>query len=287
MIEVKQFVDIIENQLNALAVGKDFTFKIYPNEGEFVDVIQSSQTELPKDVIYGVVTFLPNTTIPLANLGIFNITASLSILAPVTRGALSNDDTYGHVNEIADILQNYYQQQTGASGTLTDKSNTAYKYVLGINTPQTGQESVYGKAGRAVPLSMVLSWQLIRGGVLFTDVHVLIDGTEVVCTDFGAELNVGQQTDNIQNQAYLQSYPQSQNLSMTVQLPYQNTALCKKLIAQLWNGTLQQSFTVKYYDGTTYTEETAITKKMIASRIITNAQPGTNMGIVATFTLSR
>ena len=180
MIEVKQFVDIIENQLNALAVGKDFVFKIYPNEGEFVDVIQSSQTELPKDVIYGVVTFLPNTTIPLANLGIFNITASLSILAPVTRGALSNDDTYGHVNEIADILQNYYQQQTGASGTLTDKSNTAYKYVLGINTPQTGQESVYGKAGRAVPLSMVLSWQLIRGGVLFTDVHVLIDGTEVV-----------------------------------------------------------------------------------------------------------
>ena len=138
-----------------------------------------------------------------------------------------------------------------------------------------------------MPLSMVLSWQLIRGGVLFTDVHVLIDGTEVVCTDFGAELNVGQQTDNIQNQAYLQSYPQSQSLSMTVQLPYQNTALCKKLIAQLWNGTLQQSFTVKYYDGTTYTEETAITKKMIASRIITNAQPGTNMGIVATFTLSR
>ena len=284
MIPVQDFVELVQTQLNELAAeaNADFTFKIYPNEGEYYDAVQNNQRELPKGIVFGVMSFMPTSTIPLQNLGIFNVSAYVEILAPVTRGAQSNDDDYGHINAVANIVQNYYARQTGATGTLTDADNKAYAYIFACNTPTTGAE-VTGRFGRAVPLTIMVSWQLIEDGVLYNDIDITIDGEGAVCTDFSFENVVTPQTDNINNNAYLQSYAQSQALAISVIMPYRNTALCKALVTQIFNNSLATTHTVVYHDGYI----TDKTLSMIAVNVKMSGQPGLNCAIQATFMLSR
>lgn len=284
MIEVQKYVELVETQLNLLAANENFIFKIYPNEGEYYNAIKTSQRELPKDIVFGVLTFMPTTTIPLQNLGIYNVSALLEILAPVTRGASANDDDYGHINSVANIIQTYYAQQTGATGTLTDSEMPAntYKYIFSCNTPQTGTE-VTGQFGRAVPLSLMISWQLIENGVLFNDIKITIDGLAAAVTDFSFENVITPQTDNIDNNAYLRSYAQSQSLIISVIMPYTNTVTCKELITSIFDNTLAKTYQVKYSDGYI----TDQTNRMVAANIKMSGQPGLNCVIQATFVLSR
>lgn len=282
MIPVQEFVNLVETQLNALAADKNFVFKIYPNEGEYYDAIQTNQRELPKSIVFGVCTFMPTSTIPLQNLGIYNVSAYIEILAPVTRGALSNDDDYGHCNAVSNVIQNYYAQQTGATGTLTDADDNNYAYIFACNTPSTGTE-ITGKFGRAVPMTIMVSWQLIQDGVLYSDIDITIDGEGAVCTDFSFENIVTPQTDNVDNQAYLKSYAQSQTLAISVIMPYRNTTLCKGLVNQIFDNSLATTHTVVYRDG----KVTDKTLSMIAVNVKMSGQPGLNCAIQATFMLAR
>lgn len=284
MIKVQKFVELVETQLNDLAAadGADFTFKIYPNEGEYYDAVQVSQRELPKNIVFGVMSFMPTQTIPLQNLGIFNVSAYVEVLAPVTKGEDSNDDDYGHCNAVANIVQNYYAQQTGATATLTDDEGDTYASIFACNTPSTGTE-ITGRFGRAVPLTIMVSWQLIENGVLYNDINITIDGEGAVCTDFSFENVITPQTDNVDNSQYLKSYPQSQTLAISMIMPYRNTALCKALVTQIFDNSLQTAHTVSYTDGKIAPQALS----MIAVNIKMSGQPGLNCVIQATFMLAR
>jgi hypothetical protein len=284
MITVQKFSELVQTQLNAIAVQlqKNFTFKIYPNEGEYYDAIQSNQRELPKNIVFGVMSFMPTPTIPLQNLGIYNVSAYIEILAPVTKGKLSNDDDYGHINDVANVIQNFYAQQTGLTGTLTDANQDEYSYIFSCNTPNTGTE-INGRFGRAVPITIMLGWQLIKNGVLYNDINITIGGEPAVCTDFSFENVINPQTDNVDNRPYLESYAQSQALVISVIMPYRKTEVCSSLVNQIFSNSLGTNYNVTYSDGVIDNK----TRIMFATNIKLTGQPGLNCAIQATFMLSR
>lgn len=285
MLKIQNFAKEIENQLNEIATteGDGFEFVIYPNEGEYQSQIQNT---LSTKIVYGVLTMYANSTIPLKNLGIYNLTFGLEILAPVTRGKNSNDDEYGHVNSIFNVLQEFYQSQTGLSGEMVDNGETSdgalsFSYVLAVNTPQTGME-LTGPFGRAIPLTMNLTYQLIAEGVLFNNVTLMIDGHSALMTDFSVENVRNMQTDNILNDSLLKNYCNSQYVAISAVLPYRKDELGETIADACFGEGLEKSHKVVYSDG-------VITKEM--NMQIANAkmsgQVGLNMAQQVTLAMSR
>lgn len=295
MINFSEYAKIVQNTLNKIvqARGYNFVFKIYSTDAEFKKAVTSvtissttgeitaetkSQKKKPTPIIHGILSFLPTSTIPLTDLGIFNISTSLDVLCPIEGTGADSQPNANVINAIESL----YAQNTGANGTLTDtNTSTTYKYIWAINTPQTGQEQ-NGVWGRAVPIGMNMTWYLIKGGVLFDDIgiYVTIGNTDVkaLCTDWAFEKNVNPQTDNVDGAGLLRSYAQSQSFSLTLTLPFTDNAVC----TALWSDALGSTLGTEYIVSIKKANVTTV-KTMIVGNIKINCQTGLNGVIQATF----
>jgi hypothetical protein len=277
MINTSTLASLIQTWLNDYAT--DFVFQIYPNEGQYLAAVQSNQRQLPTEKVYGVLSDLPTDITPLTNLGLYTYTQELEVLAPVERGANAN---VNHIDKVVNVLRSFLQGKSGQSGTITDSESNVFAYVLSLSNISVGVENT-GSFGTAIPVTLSVSWQFIKNGVLANNCTLTIDGELALCTSHTIEWTSVPQIDNVENSTYLKGYNSAQAITVSFVIPYLNTPLCKKLVNQIWDGDLSTTYTVKYSDGIVADK----TKTMIALGIKQSGQPGLIEAISGTLNLSR
>lgn len=287
MITTEKLAVMLTDKLNEYPIslnGREYSFFIHSNEGEYSGEVDGSQKQLPTNVINGVLIEQSSTPVPLAGLNSILLMQSMEVLIPVNMAARRLlGRRSGGIDYAMQALNAFVQACAGLTGTEQDDEGKSFSYALSVSTPMVGTEDYYGEVGKAVPVSMQVSCQITENGVLSNQIKVSVDGMEVLYVEGGFERNRIAETFNAENSEELQSTITQQGLMMRVVTPYIKGGLGQTLIEDMLSGNLNRVYTVIYSDGVV----TDKTLKMVATGIQQGVQAGMTVSVTATFALAK
>lgn len=265
--------------------GREYSFFIHSNEGEYNGEINGSQKQLPTNIINGVLLEQSSTPVPLAGLNSILLMQSLEVLIPVNMAARRLlVKRSGGIDYAMKALNAFVQNCAGLTGTESDEDGKSYSYALSVSTPMVGSEDYYGEVGKAVPVSMQVSWQFIENGVLANDVTITLDGTPVVLMDGAIVRTRTGDTSNVEGSGEMQTAITQQGLTFTLIMPYklQPNDVSKALVQDMLVSGLNKTYTLGYHD-----PELTLSWEVVARSITSSLTAQKALSIVAVFDLAR
>lgn len=253
MITTEYLAKFLETQLNAFPVeknGMDYSFMIHSNEGEYEASVGGSQKELPTNLINGVLVEQSSTPVPLAGLNSVLLMQTLEVLIPVNMAARRLlGKRSGGIDYAMKALNAFVQSCAGLTGTMPDDEGKSFSYALSVSTPMVGSEDYYGEVGKAVPVTLQVSWQFIENGVLANDVSITLDGTPVVLMDGAIVRTRTGDVSNVDGSEEMQTAITQQGLTFTLIMPYKKGDVSAKLVKDMLKGPLPETYLLQYNDG--------------------------------------
>lgn len=253
MITTEYLAKFLETQLNAFPVkknGMDYSFMIHSNEGEYEASVGGSQKELPTNLINGVLVEQSSTPVPLAGLNSVLLMQTLEVLIPVNMAARRLlGKRSGGIDYAMKPLNAFVQACAGLTGTMPDDEGKSFSYALSVSTPMVGSEDYYGEVGKAVPVTLQVSWQFIENGVLANDVTITLDGTPVVLMDGAIVRTRTGDVSNVDGSEEMQTAITQQGLTFTLIMPYKKGDVSAKLVKDMLKGPLPETYLLQYDDG--------------------------------------
>ena len=287
MITTKQLATFIQNKLNEFPItvnGRKYQFLIHSDEGEYDDAIDGNQKELPTNLLNGVLIEQNSTPIPLAGLNSVLLMQTLEVLIPVNTAQwlLRIGKRSGGIDYAMKVLKNFAQACAGLTGSATDEEGKTFSYALSVSTPSVGAENVYGEIGRAVPVTMQVSWQFIENGVLANDVTITLDGTPVVLMDGAIARTRTGDSSNVDGSNEMKTVITQQGLTFTVIIPYKRGDVSATLMQDMLDANLEKTYELAYQDPIINRSWTVVCRSITSSLTAQKA-----ISIVATFEIAR
>ena len=298
MITTKQLATFIQNKLNEFPItvnGRKYQFLIHSDEGEYDDAIDGNQKELPTNLLNGVLIEQNSTPIPLAGLNSVLLMQTLEVLIPVNAAQwlLMRGKRSGGIDYAMSALNNFVEACAGLTGSLTDNENKTFSYALSVSTPSVGAENVYGEVGRAVPVTMQVSWQFIENGVLANDVTITLrpadahtsDGTPVVLMDGAIVRTRTGDVSNVNGSEEMQTAITQQGLTFKIVMPLKRGDASEMLKNDMLQGNLDRVYTLTYNDSGNASD--TLSFQVCANEITQTMTAGKGITLSVTLTIAR
>lgn len=297
MITTKELAKFIETKLNAFPItvnGRAFSFMVHSNEGEFEAAVGGNQRELPTNLINGVLLEQSSTPVPIAGLNSILLMQSLNLLIPTNSRAVRTSlfRRSGGIDYAMGTLTRFVQACAGLTGTMSDEDKKSFSYVMNVSTPMVGTENVYGEVGRAVPVTMQVSWQFIENGVLANDVRITLDGQPVVLMDGAIVRTRTGDVSNVDGSPEMQTEITQQGLTFKIITPLKRSGVSRKLKQDMLNGDLNTTYQLVYDDrsilgGEPHVDGDTINITVCAQEITQTMTAGKGITMSATLTTAR
>lgn len=296
MITTEKLAGMLTSKLNEYPLtlnGRGYSFFIHSNEGEYSGEVDGSQKQLPTNVINGVLIEQSSTPVPLAGLNSILLMQSLEVLIPVNMAARRLlGKRSGGIDYAMKVLNAFVQSCAGLTGTEQDDEGKSFSYALSVSTPMVGTEDYYGEVGKAVPVTMQVSWQFIENGVLANDVAITLDGTPVVLMDGAIVRTRTGDVSNVDGSEEMQTAITQQGLTFKVIMPLKRGDVSSALKHDMLTGNLKKTYTLAYDDrpivnGVPTNNGDAITVKVCAQEITQTMTAGKGITLSATLTIAR
>lgn len=285
MIDITVLVDKLNEDLNEILPIEGVGFDIVANTGATGELIES---ELKKRIrpkfnttIKGVMTTSPSAVTPLAGLDNYTIACNVSVAVPV------RDDL---PNTIYKTFVKYIDSNNGVSfkADFTDISTeevASYGVIPMYEMPFVGEQQSIPKLGFAQTISFYIQYQIIKDAVLSADGVIKVDDEQMV--DLSSVFNGAYQleTSKYENDTQMRSTAASKGTGISISIPYKNTTVVKKIVKDIIENTMN-TYTIKYYDGITYTEAKPYSDIFVISTGRLERQAGKIAGINVEFTLA-
>lgn len=291
MITIQQMADELSAKLNRFTGqvnGQDFRFLIHCNEGDLQAKTGKTQRQKATVLINSVLIEQSSTPIPLKDLESVLMMQSLQVLVPCDEERVS-----GRAEYALSALNAFVADIAGNVGILTDENEKSYSYVLSASTPFVGTENYFGEVGKAIPVSLQISWQFIKDGVLANNVNMTlgVKGSDVypsVVLMDGAivRTRTGDST-NVENSEEMETIITQQGLTVKVVMPYKRTDASAILFGDMLKGVLNRVYTLSYDDTVGKVVGNKGTWNVVAREITAALTAGKVMTLSATFEIAR
>lgn len=246
----------ITDMLNAAAtaVSAPFKFQIYPNMGDFQAAIESpTRSELPTPIINGTLTCTSSQIVPLQNVKSYTVTQLLNIVAPSSPKCPQEG-----IEEVMAAIRYFVEANAGLAQSIKDEDGNTYASVFAPQLPSVGQLS-QDIGFWYIPVTLFLSWQFIEGGVISNEIGLTINGTPAIITSGAAKRTRIAQTaprgtnaetgTTSTDSEEMETVIGQQGLTIQAVVPYTTDGVGATLVADLFLGTLDTTYTVEYSDG--------------------------------------
>lgn len=296
MITTEKLAAMLTDKLNEYPLnlnGREYSFFIHSNEGEYEGEIDGSQKELPTNVLNGVLLEQSSTPVPLAGLNSILLMQSLTIVIPVNmlsaRGRMRRT---GGIDYAMRSLNAFVQACAGLTGNVQDDDGKSFSYALSVSTPMIGTADYYGEIGKAIPVTMQVSWQFIENGVLANDVTITLDGTPVVLMDGAIVRTRTGDVSNVDGSEEMQTAITQQGLTFRVVMPLKRGDVSSVLKHDMLTGNLGKTYTLVYddrpiVDGKPTNTGDRITVTVCTQEITQTMTAGKGITLSVTLTIAR
>lgn len=291
MVTTQQMADALSAKLNKFAGkvnGQDFQFLIHCNEGDLQSTTGKTQRQKATILVNCVLLELSSTPLPLKDLESVLMMQTMQVLVPCDEERVT-----GRAEYALSALSAFVADAAGNVGILTDNTGKNFTYVLSASTPLVGTENYFGDVGKAIPVSLQISWQFIKDGVLANNVNmtlgvkgsnvqpslVLMDGA-IVRTRTG-------DSSNVENSEEMETTVTQQGLTVKVVMPYKRTDASAVLFGDMLKGSLKRTYTLTYDDSVGSIKGNQGTWDVVAREITTALTAGKVMTLSATFEIAR
>lgn len=296
MITTEKLAAMLTDKLNEYPLtlnGREYSFFIHSNEGEYIAEIDGSQKRLPTNVLNGVLIEQSSTPVPLAGLNSILLMQSLTVVIPVNMAARRLiGKRSGGIDYAMKSLNAFVQRCAGLTGTISDEDGKSFSYALSVSTPMVGSEDYYGEIGKAVPVTMQVSWQFIENGVLANDVTITLDGTPVVLMDGAIVRTRTGDVSNVDGSEEMQTAITQQGLTFRIVMPLKRGDVSSVLKRDMLTGNLGKTYTLVYDDrpvanGTVTNNGDVISVTVCTQEITQTMTAGKGITLSVTLTIAR
>lgn len=296
MITTEKLAKFLETQLNAFPINKNgmaYTFMVHSNEAEYEAFVGGGQKELPTNLINCVLLEQSSTPVPLAGLNSVLLMQTLEVLIPVNmvaRRLLGKRS--GGIDYAMKPLNAFVQACAGLTGTESDDDGKSFSYALSVSTPMVGSEDYHGEVGKAVLVTMQVSWQFIENGVLANDVTITLDGTPVTLMDGAIVRTRTGDVSNVDGSEEMQTAITQQGLTFKVIMPLKRGDVSTSLKHDMLAGNLSKTYTLAYddriiVDGNPTNNGDVISLQVCAQEIVQTMTAGKGITLSVTLTTAR
>ena len=289
MVTTSQLANELQNRLNNFAGtlnGRDYKFRIRTNVGDYEHSTGGTQKKLAMLLINGLLIEQTSTPIPLKGLDSVLLMQTLNILIPCDM----TGDKQNRIEYAMNALNAFVSDVAGNAGNLSDSKGNRYAYVLSVSTPYVGQEALESEIGYCVPVSLQVSWQLIKDGVLANNVVIKMGvktaTTPVVLMDGAIVRTRTGDSSNVDNAEEMKTQITQQGLTLKVIMPYKRGDVSEVLFKDMLYGSLSQTYAVSYSDVINGQGLTR-TWTMVAREITASLTSGKGITVTATLEIAR
>ena len=275
MINDSILAEKLTTMLNAAAtaVSAPFQFQIYSNIGDYDAAMEAQyKTMRPTPLINGTLIATSSQIVPLQSVKSYTMTSMLEFVAAV-------DDPQGTgIETIMSAIRYFVESNAGLAESIQDAEGNSYASVFAPQLPQVGQAQ-QNIGFWYIPVTLFLSWQFIEGGVISNEIGITVNGQNLVLLDGGVVRTRIVETYSPVGDEGLLNVVAQQGLILKITTPYLNiaNAVSLALVQDLWGGSLAQSYSVEYNDGTV-----TQSVEMVATEIAENWSSGTVVSVTAT-----
>lgn len=289
MVTTSQLANELQNRLNNFAGtlnGRDYKFIIRTNVGDYEHSTGGTQKKLAMLLINGLLIEQTSTPIPLKGLDSVLLMQTLNILIPCDM----TGDKQNRIEYAMNALNAFVSDVAGNAGNLSDSKGNKYAYVLSVSTPYVGQEALESEIGYCVPVSLQVSWQLIKDGVLANNVVIKMGvktaTTPVVLMDGAIVRTRTGDSSNVDNAEEMKTQITQQGLTLKVIMPYKRGDVSEMLVKDMLGGNLSQTYAVSYSD---VINGKGLTRNwtMVAREITVPLTSGKGITVAATLEIAR
>ncbi len=289
MVTTSQLANELQNRLNNFAGtlnGRDYKFIIRTNVGDYEHSTGGTQKKLAMLLINGLLIEQTSTPIPLKGLDSVLLMQTLNILIPCDM----TGDKQNRIEYAMNAINAFVSDVAGNAGNLSDSKGNKYAYVLSVSTPYVGQEALESEIGYCVPVSLQVSWQLIKDGVLANNVVIKMGvktaTTPVVLMDGAIVRTRTGDASNVDNAEEMKTQITQQGLTLKVIMPYKRGDVSEVLFKDMLYGTLSQTYAVSYSD-VINNQGLTRTWTMVAREITASLTSGKGITVTATLEIAR
>lgn len=241
MLNIQELANFITEKLNIISTTQNagYVFDIYAEVGKGKD--DSS--------IKGVVKSLNNN--PL-------VVKSLASVKTIYRVELSVPNGISNKNlvKIEDIINEFVKTYEGTQQTFTGGVGSFELTYAHLAENYT----IKNEIGGIVPLQFEMTVNFTDNGLLGSSKTWLLNGVEIPYLNEVILLNKEGQTNRISKEKYNKTIVLAQTKYYKFTIPFDKTnTVCTTLQADMLNGDFDKTYTLSYYDGTTYTEQNPFT----------------------------
>lgn len=294
MVTTSQLANELQNRLNNFAGtlnGRDYKFIIRTNAGDYEHSTGGTQKKLATLLINGLLIEQTSTPIPLKGLDSVLLMQTLNILIPCDM----TGDKQNRIEYAMNALNAFVSDVAGNAGNLSDSKKNKYAYVLSVSTPYVGQEALESEIGYCVPVSLQVSWQLIKDGVLANNVTMKMKAkgsaanpTVVVLMDGAIVRTRTGDSSNVDGSEEMKTEVTQQGLTIKVIMPYKRGDVSAMLVRDMLTGALQRVYELSYDDGDGDTVQgVSASWDVVAREITAPLTSGKGITVSATLEIAR
>lgn len=230
MIDTLNLAQAIADGLNALT--DRFNFIVSLNEGKYRSTSLPCGRSENLQKINGILLLNQGDILPLKGLNNYYLPAALSLLVPKTC-----------LQEVFAIVRQYVQENVGTAVNFGD-----YTAIVGFDMPSAGVLSPVGGASWSVPIHTNVYFNLFKNGISSNSAKISVDGEEMIYYNLNVTRTREGSRNNITNSEEMKTQIERQQLSFAFTIPYHDTPVIKKLMKDAFQGSIPQTYGLKYYD---------------------------------------
>ena len=238
MFKIQELVNLINSGLNG--VDENYSFNVYAEVGE----------EKNDGSINGILRTIGNDTTKVKGNSEtrYTFVVEMPIISPRTNS---------NFLEIQQIVEQFVSLYNGSQQEFSSGNG-----VLHINMGVPKQFNVSVNLGDNVPLAFTIEMLYTENNVTNADKHWFLDGYEIPFKSENVLVNKDGIVRKINNKNYTEAFLTGQTKYYKFIFPHQDTELGNMIQADLLSGNFNKEYTLTYYDGRTFTEESPFETKV-------------------------
>lgn len=281
MVTDNSIANTIQTALNAqsTSVSASYQFRIFADMGDYEANNKSTLTNPQKQsatpYVDGVLMLLPSNITPLTTIKSYGLSQMLTILAPTTR-----EQGEDGISGVLEVVKAWVENWAGQTGTLDDVA-----YVVAPQLPQVGVLS--NDIGFwYVPISVLVTWQFVEGGVLGNQITISVNGTSALTIELGITRTRVTEMNSKDNNDDMTATVLQQGLTIKCSLPLvtesENATVAQQLFSDMLSGSLETSYSVTVNTPFGVSQ----TFQMVATEITSSSPIGSVVIMTATFVIA-
>ena len=246
MLKIQEVVNFVNDKLNTLGTQSGYSFDIHSNIGENKN----------NGAINGILYTNTANSVPIPDYSENNYVFVVELLIPSARANYN-------IEQIQQIIENFDKTYNGTQQTFDDG-----KALLNITPSKPENFNVGYNAGENVPLYFTISVLYTEGAITSGDAHWLLNGMEIPYINDDIIVDKEGNINKIYGKYNTQVFLTSQTRYYRFRFPFKRKmtgdfyGLCESLQNDLLTGNFDKQYTLTFYDGTAFTEESPFTTKV-------------------------